>query len=424
MAVAQNDAAWELTSNVWLPAPCRPQEVLAAIQAEDTSLCAGRIGTSGQLEPSNVVERLATAFGVLRKQQARSGRLPSTPVMWEALETLGADVSPEFAEVGNDALTVLEVATRLLEGKGMDEFAVGRAFSSLGRLWAAAFSAPSGMDLWVANSAQLIARPGSRFFLQSPEALAADPHNLGRYLCSHVDLLQAAVATNDLPDRRVERPVAFGQWRGPVGRLMTPGSDSTVMEVHRRVEPVAYNVERITVKLVEKDSGAPLAATRIVRLKGTTGMHTELLALSEMAGPYAQKVMEATFGSDDLVGLWPRVARIMNEMDQLAFEIGVVEAMHVTPYWRGRNLSHVIFRQALADCLDLSLLLAQAQPFEASLPDALTTGVEAAFCAGRLRLARTFQQIGGQYLVNGVMGMAGVDLYRLGHVGLHERLTR
>lgn len=424
MAVAQNDAAWELTSDAWLPVPCRPQEVISAIHAEDTSLCAGRIGATGHLETSNVVERLGTAFGVLRKQQAKTGRLPSTPVMWAALETLGADVSPEFAEAGNDALTVLEVAALLLEGKTMDEFAVGRAFSSLGRLWSSAFSAPSGMDLWVANSAALIARPESRFFLELPDALPSDSHSLGRYLCQHIDLLQSAVATNILPDRRVERPVAFGQWRGPVGRLVAPGADNTVMEVHRRVEPVAYNVERITVKLVEQSSGAPLAATRIVRLKGTTGSYTELLALSEVAGPYAQKVMEATFGADDLVSLWPRVARIMNDMDQLAYEIGIVEAMHVTPYWRGRNLSHVIFRQTMADCLDLSLLLAQAEPFEAALPEKLTTSIHAAYCAGRLRLARQFQQIGGQYLVNGVMGMAGLDLYRLGHVGLHERLTR
>jgi hypothetical protein len=114
----------------------------------------------------------------------------------------------------------------------------------------------------------------------------------------------------------------------------------------------------------------------------------------------------------------------MNDMDQLAYEIGIVEAMHVTPYWRGRNLSHVIFRQTMADCLDLSLLLAQAEPFEAALPETLTKSIHAAYCAGRLRLARQFQLIGGQYLVNGVMGMAGLDLYRLGHVGLHERLTR
>lgn len=424
MAVAQNDAAWELSSDAWLPAACRPEEVIAAIHAEDTSLCAGRIGVSGQLEASNVVERLATAFGVLRKQQAKTGRLPKSPIMWEALEQLGSDVSPEFSEAGNEALTVLEVATRLLEGKAMDEFAIGRAFSSLGRLWAAAFSAPSGMDLWVANSAALIARPGSRFFLKLPDALPADPNSLGRYLAQHVDLLQAAVATNDLPDRKVERPVAFGQWRGPVGRVNPPGREKKEMDVHRRVEPVAHNVDRITVKLVERESGAPLAAARVVRLKGTTGMHTELLALSEVAGAYAQKVMEATFGSDDLVGMWPRVARIMNDMDQQAHEIGVVEAMHVTPFWRGLNLSHLLFRQTMADCLDLDLLLAQAEPFEASLPEKVTTGVEAGYCAGRMRLARTFERIGGQYLVNGVMGMSGLDVYRLGREGLHERLTR
>lgn len=424
MTVAQNDAAWELTSDAWLPAPCRPQEVIAGVHAEDTSLCAGRIGSTGHLEASNVVERLATAFGVLRKQQGRMGRMPSTPLMWEALETLGADVSPEFAEAGNDALTVLEVAKHLLDGKPLDEFAIGRAFSSLGRLWVASFSAPSGMDLWVANSASLIARPGSRFFLRSPETLPTDPVGLGRYLCEHVNLLQAAVATNDLPDRKVERPVAFGQWRGPVGRLLAPGADNSVMEVHRRVEPVANKVDRITVKLVDQETGAPLAAARLVRLQGTTGSYAELLALSEVAGPMAQGVMEATFGSDDLVGLYPRVARIMNEMDQLAYEIGVIEAMHVTPYWRGRQLSHVMFRQTMADCMDLSLLLAQAQPFEASIPEKLTTGVEAAYCAGRLRLGRTFQQVGGQYLVNGVMGIGGQELYRMAYNGLHERMGR
>jgi hypothetical protein len=422
MTVAQNDAAWTLSSDDWLPAACRPHEVMAGILAEDTSLCAGRIGRSGQLEASNVVERLATAFGVLRKQQDRLGRLPSTTLMWETLERLGGEVSPEFAEAGSDALTVMEVSKHLLEGKALDTFAMARAFGSLGRLWAGAFSAPSGMDLWVANSAALVARPESRFFLRLPETLPSGPLALGQYLCRHVDLLQAAVATNDLPDRVIDRPVSFGQWRGPVGRLMDVSEDKRILDVHRRVEPVAHNVERITVKLVERASGAPLAATRLVRLVGKTGYHPELLALSEVAGATTQRMMEAAFGSDDLVGMSPRVARIMNDMDQMVYEVGVIEAMHVTPYWRGSNLGEVVFRQALADCLNLGLVLAQAQPFDAAVPEEITDSIEAGYCGGRLRLARSFHRIGGEYLVNGVMGVSGTTVYRLGRAGMHERM--
>lgn len=406
----------------WAPPACNPARVMEAIRAENVSACAGYLADDGSLNESNVVERMAVAFGILRKQQAtQRSRLPGSTVMWENLEAIGMSVSPEFAEQGNDALTVLQLADAYLSNKKVDVFAETRAFRALGRLWTAAFAGPSGMDLWIGNSAQLISNPRYRFFLRSPEAMP-EREQLGQYLATHVDLLQAAIATNHLVERVVDWPMTSGQWSARVGKVSIEEIAGTyTFDVHRKVGTIGAQSDQLLLKLVESKTGELACIARFSRMNSTNGMYDEFPDISPELGGVAEYCVDACFHSDDLVGLWPRVRRALDDADNYISQLGIFDMIYVQPKWRAHEVAAACIRQMLVDYPDLDLLLGAPRPMELAKPDDPSLYDEAMYCAGSMRIARAFKSLGAKYLVNGVMGIQRRQLFQLSRQGAAER---
>jgi len=406
----------------WAPPPCDPKRVMEAIRAEDIGACEGRLLADGRINDSNVVERMAIAFGILRKQQAtQRSRLPASTAMWECLEAIGTAVSPEFAEQGSDALTVLQLAEAYLEGRKVDVFAETRAFRALGRLWTAAFAGPSGMDLWIGNSAQLISNPRFRFFLRSPESLP-EKEALGQYLATHVDLLQAAIATNGLIERVVDWPMTSGQWSAKVGKISVEEISGTfTFEVHRKAGTIGANGDQLLLKLIDAKTGELACIARFSRMTSTNGMYDEFTEMVGELGGVAEYCIDACFHSDDLVGLWPRVRRALDEAENYISQIGIFDMIYVQPRWRAHDIASACVRQMLVDYPDLDLLMGVPRPMELAKPEDPNLYDEAMYCAGSLRIARAFKTLGAKYLVNGVMGLQRRQLFQLSRQGAAER---
>lgn len=406
----------------WAPPACDPAGVMKAIREEDFGACGGRLLDSGYLDDSNVIERMAIAFGILRKQQATQGtRLPASTVMWETLESIGTAVSPELAEQGSDALTVLQLADTYLAGLPVDFYAETRAFRALGRLWTAAFAAPSGMDLWIGNSAHLISNPRFRFFPRSPEKLPSG-EDMGRYLAHHVDLLQAAIASNQLPERVMDWPITSGQWNAKIGRLVVEDFGGKVtLDVHRKMGTLTGAADQMVLKLVEVSSGQMVAIGRMTRITSRSGMYDEFAALASEVGGMAEHCVEACFMPDDLVGLWPRVRRALDETENYLQALGILETVYVSPRWRSRDVASACIRQMLVEYSDVGLVLGLTQPMELALPDDMSDADEALLCAAKMRITRAFRSIGGQYLVNGVMALQRRSIFSLSRRGATER---
>lgn len=395
---------------------------MEAIRTEDVAACAGRLSGDGVLDDSNAVERMAIAFGILRKQQAAGhSRLPASHVMWETLEAIGMQVSPEFAEQGSDALTVLQLADAYSSGQKIDFYAETRAFRALGRLWTAGFAGPSGMDLWIGNSAHLISHPRYRFFLRSPDAVPPTG-GMGSYLAQHVDLLQAAIASNAVPEKMVEWPLTSGQWSAKVGRIeIDDRGGAGTMDVHRKVGTLTGRADQRLVKLVDVATGQMAAIARMTRLTSQSGMYDEFSEVATEVGGTAEHCVDGCFNPDDLVGIWPRVRRALDEAENFIQEIGIFEAIYVAPRWRAHDVAAACVRQMLVEYPKLDLVLGVPRPMELAKADEPTLYDEALYCAGAMRIARAFKGLGAKYLVNGIMGLQARSLYTLSRRGAAER---
>jgi hypothetical protein len=201
-----------LLSEGWLPPRCDPSYVLQSIKTRNYDACRGRM-MGGTFVSSNVVERAAISYSLLREL----GEAQAKPlVMWEMLEALGNEVSPEFAELGSDAALVLTVAHDLQRNHNVDYLRRDLALRSIGRLWNAAFTGPPGYEQYIARSAAGGVPPALNFFEAVPGADLQGPA-LGLYLARLVDLLQAAIAMKDLPETRVGASLQIGSW-GESGR--------------------------------------------------------------------------------------------------------------------------------------------------------------------------------------------------------------
>lgn len=410
-----------LASGSWLPPPVDAASVMTAIREQRYEACAGRVTAQG-VNRTNVVERLAVAYALLRTHPDESQ--PPT-IMWETLESLGVDVSPSFAECGSDAYYLFYLIDDLQRGREVDPVRRIMGFQCLGRLWAAAFSAPPGYAHYIARSAMGGERQGLAFFHAAtrPDKLSAEDQIV--YLRRLLDLLQAAIEIKELPDSAVGRRMELPEWRSPVWavNLKHRGGRSWRIEVHAQQEQLgSRHCVRHTVKLVEAGSKDTVASIRAVVMEGETGSYDDFLDLGHQAGPTVGQIIDSVFAADSVVSLYPRVRWLLEAADNRVFRLMVIEGMYASPLWRRRGIGKLLLEQLIveADMVDAMI----GRPTAIELDEAqggMTLGVQAGYAAARLTLARYFASFGAEYLISGTMGMRLAYLQRLHAQGIAAR---
>lgn len=411
-----------LTAGEWLPPPVDPQAVLRDIQEQRYEACLGRVGVAG-LDGSNVVERLALAYALLHLKPI----VESTPtVMWETLETLGFDVSASFAERGADACLLFEVVRDLEQGETVEPLRLSMAYQCLGRLWAAAFSAPPGYEHYIARSAFGSEPRNLSFFhpIIRPESMP--PLEEARYLRRLTDLLQAAVAIKELPATAVGQRLEFSNWRAPAWavNMKRPGGYSWRMEVHVKNEGLAGGCRRFTVKLIEASAQETVASIRAVVMEGDTGSYDDFLALSALAHGSAERTVESVFAPAQVVTLCPRVRWLLEAAGNRLFRLMVIEGIYAAPRWRRRGISALLLQQLLVETEMVDVMIGRPAAFEldTGVAPVVPFGVQAGYAVAKLALARMFATLGAEYLISGTMGMRLQALQRLHAAGTEARL--
>jgi len=391
-----------LAAGSWLPPPVSPAEVMDAIQERRFEFCLGRVTPEGQTD-SNVVERLAAAYALLRLTP--EGTEPPT-VMWETLEALGYDVSATFAERGSDAYFVFDVIRALETGDSVDALRRHMAYQCLGRLWASAFSAPPGYDHYIARSANGGERSNLAFF-QAKRPAQLSPLEEARYMRRLVDLLQAAVQVKELPATSVGRKLDFSDWRAPAWAvyLKRPGGKAWRLEVHVKEKRLATNCIRYTVKLIEDSSQETVASIRAIVMEGESGSYDDFIHMATLAGPAVEQTIESVFAPDQVVGLYPRVRWLLEAADNRLFRLMVVEGMYAAPLWRRRGVGQILLQQLLVETNMVDVMIGRPSALEQDADGVLPFGVQAGYAVARLALARYFASMGAEYLISGTMGM-------------------
>lgn len=411
-----------LQSEAWLPPACDPARVMAEIHGRRYEACRGFSSAGGPIW-SNVVERLAVAYALLRAH----GESPQKPlIMWEMLESIGHEVTPEFAELGSDAALLMEILDELLADQPVGVLRIDLAHRALGRLWSAAFSAPPGFEQHVARSASGAEPAELSFFHSMPPPGSKGGKALGRHLLALVDLLQAAVAMRDLPDTRVGLPIEIESWTHRIAYLEVGrgGGRGRPLEIHTKREEVGQFAHRITLKLVDGISNEVAGVGSAVLLSGKTGMYDELVECAEEVGGTTAKQVAAVFGPSDVVTIYPRVRRLLDACENRLKRLLVVDHLFVAKGWRGRSLGKSLLRQLLVESGDVDVVLghpAAIEPRSEFL--GLPRGVQAGYAAARLRLARYWSEVGGEYLIHGVMGIPLHEIQNERLRGVRERLS-
>jgi len=411
-----------LQSEEWLPPRCDPAYVLHAIKTHSFDACRGRM-VGGAHVGSNVVERAAVAYALLREVGEQSNK---RVLMWEMLEALGNEVSPEFAELGSDANLVIEVSHDLQRGQPVAYLRRDLALCSIGRLWNAAFMGPPGYEQHIARSAGG-GVPAHLNFFEAVPGVDLDGRAMGLYLARLVDLLQAAIAMKDLPATHVGASLNIGSWVNLVG-YMESGRGShkpSPLALHTQTVPVGANSHRVTVKAVDTATGEAVGAGRLTVLDGRTGMFDEFVDIAGEVGGAAEATVRAVFSPDNVVTIYPRVRRLLDHAENQVFRIAVLDGLFVIPAWRSRTLGMRLMRQLLIECPGAEMSLGRPgayEPKEQKGP--MPFGVQAGYAAARLRLAQYWHAMGAEYLFNGVMGMSLPVIQTERERGLRERTRR
>lgn len=410
-----------LEGGAWLPPPVDAGRVMSAIHERRYEACMGRVTTQG-VNRTNVVERLAIAYALLRTHPGESD--PPT-VMWETLESLGVDVSPSFAECGSDAYYLFYLIDDLQKGQEVDPVRRIMGFQCLGRLWAAAFSAPPGYAHYIARSAMGGERQGLAFFHAATKPEKLSPVEQTLYLRRLVDLLQAAVEIKELPDSAVGRRVEMPSWRSPVWaiNLKKRGGGTWRIEVHAQQESLGgRSCVRHTVKLVEAASQETVASIRAVVMEGDSGSYDDFLDLGRKAGETVTQIVDSVFAADSVVSLYPRVRWLLDAADNRVFRLMVVEGMYASPVWRRRGIGHVLLEQLIVETDMVDAMIGRPTAIELDEKQGgMSIGVQAGYAAARLTLARYFASFGAEYLISGTMGMRLPSIQRLHSLGIAGR---
>lgn len=411
-----------LQSEAWLPPRCDPAYVLHAVRTRNFDACRGRM-VGGAHVVSNVVERAAVAYALLREL----GELSTKPVvMWEMLEALGNEISPEFAELGSDASLVIQVAHDLQRDLPVDYLRRDLALRSIGRLWNAAFTGPPGFEQYIARSAAGGVPAHLNFFEAVPGA-DLEGRAMGLYLARLVDLLQAAIAVKDLPASHVGASLQIGDWVNLVGHMESGrGSHKpSPLALHSQTIPVGLNSRRVTIKAVDSATGEAVGAGRLTVLEGRTGMFDEFVDVAGEVGGAVEATVRAVFNPNDVVTIYPRVRRLLDHAENQVFRVVVLDGLFVVPSWRSRSMGMRLLRQLLVECEGAELSLGRPGAYEPKEPAGpMPFGVQAGYAAARLRLAHYWHTMGAEYLFNGVMGMSLPVIQNERERGMRERLGR
>jgi hypothetical protein len=403
--VADNPIALEggmqyLASAGWQPPRCDPAYVASCIAQGDTAACAGRL-VDGALVSTNYVERIAIAWSLLRLNQG--GPHAAAP-MWEALELIGAEVSPDFAESGATAYRFLQIAAALNAGQ-MEPLVLAEAYQALGQLWAAAFRAPSGYATYIARSASGQLPPAANFFAAAPPA-SPTPQQLGAYLCRLVDLLQTAIAINTLPEGTVGERFGGGGWEAFSTRIaIRVGINrEKKLELHCKREVLSPQATRVHVQVYDREFKQTLGVGRAVVLQGKSGMYDEFIELASSVGGTVSEVVNDVFAPQEVVTIFPRVRLLLDSAENRVHHLVVIEGASVDRRWRQREIGMLLMRQLLLEIDDVDLVLGRPGAYPATGAP-VTFGVVAGYAAARLKLARYWERMGAEFLINGVMGM-------------------
>lgn len=409
-----------LSASYWLPPPCDPGYVLSEIRTRSVDACKGRM-VGSTLVLSNVVERLAISYALLMQGVTHPHlRFP----MWENLEALGNEVSPEFAECGPDAILCMTVIHDLSNGRAVDPLQKELALRAIGRLWCAALSGPPGYEQFITRSASGDV-PLEYNFFESPPMAGMTGSMFGQHLLRLIDLLHAAIALKDLPSSRVGPVYRLREWSQPVCRIVSGrGSHKPApLIVHSKRTSLRPGVERLDVRLEDSANGESIGSGRLVVLHGRTGMFEDFVDLSSHLGGQVEAIVRGVFAANDVVNLNPRVRRLLDLAENQVFQLVVMESLYLTSAWRGGTVGMRLFRQMLVECDASDLVLTRLNAFvPQDASGDLPFGVQAAYAAAKLRLASRWHDAGADYLFNGIMGMALPTINNARTQGLNERL--
>ena len=409
-----------LADGTWLPPAIDPVWVVESVAEERVEACVGRLhGTN--LVSTNVVERLAIAHGLLSRHLCEA----TPPILMETLEGLGFNVSASFAESGSDAYALMAAIISLESGQPFDVIGRASVYESLGRLWAAAFSAPSGYAHYIARSAQGLEPAGAGFFRAALATAELTPAEEAKYLRRLVDLLQAGVEVKELPATTVGYEVKFSTWRAASWAvyLRLPNGASWRLEVHVKQVVLGPGATRFSVKLVEANSKTAVASIRAVIFDGESGSYDDFLTQSAVAGKACEKVVEAVFAPGHSVGIYPRVRWLLEAAGDRLFKLAVVEGMYADSVWRQRGIGRFLLQQLLVETTLVDVMIGRPASLEFGDDDArMPLGVQAGYAVAKLSLARYFAEIGAEYLIGGVMGMRLSELQKQHAIGEAVRL--
>lgn len=396
----------------WVPPAIVLSETASALSAS----------TLGSDNRTAYVERLALAFAAL----THKGRANAATELAE-LELLGNEVGPGFAEQGAAAHGVIRTAIDLADGRAVDPLRIAWTYSALAHLWGAAFNAPDGYAHYIERSLSGLLPQETNFFITPPRPTALPADQEARYLARMIDLLQAGIATRNLPAYSVGVEPTLPDWKNPVGRAaIASGVEGDVsLTVHVMHEELAHG-QRIEVLFREDRHGDPVAGIQAVILRGRTGVNDgnvdDFCSLASCAGPCAETVVGDVFGHPDGLGLAPRVRELLDVCGNRLFAVGVVEGMYVKNRWRTPLMGERLIRQLMVEAGPLQALLARPAPIQPSFAETVVTrGILAGFAVGKVRLANRFAQYGARVLVDGVMGIDEMTLMRLQDAGQLDR---
>jgi len=402
----------------WEPPRCDPERVLECIRTRDVAACRG-IQAGELVVGSNVVERLAICYGLLREHDPSQGQ-PLT--MWSQLEQLCTEVSPTFSELGADALTVFRTSAGLAAGKACDAADLDITFKALGRLWNAAFDGPSGFDSFIARSAAGYLAPDVSFFVAFPRD-KLDARTMGIYLARMVDLLQTAVASRGSVSAFESHPLNGGKWLNRVGYLPSGrGSHRPApLAIHAKTEPIGPNSDRVSIKLIDTPTDSVIAKASAVTLNGSSGMFDELLDASREVGGFVENVMHWVFAPSDVVSIYPRVRLLLDEAENQVRRVAVIEELEVVPSWRTRQMGRRLMRQLLLETGEIEIALGRPMAQFNHATESLPFKTQAALAATRIRLASYWARSGGVYAFNGVMALPLDQIIRKRDEAARER---
>lgn len=416
-----------LTSKDWLPPAIDPARFLENIDSRFYEAARGHVSLEAtsdiRLDNSNIIERLGTAYALLRGDEAAGRRVHNA--VFETLEALGFEVSAAFAERGSDAHYLIKTIHGLQSGEAISHLMVHMAYQSLGRLWAAAFSAPPGFDHYISHSASGGEQPDLSFFSQQRPKGMSGPEE-GEYLLNLANMLQAAVAAKELPAVTVGQQLSFSEWRAPAWAIYLPRQEGRAwrLVIHSLLERLGPNCERHTVKLVEDSSGETIASIRAVVMEGDTGSYDDFISMGPLGGANVERVINSVFAPDQVISLYPRVRWLLESTQNRLFRLLVLEGMYAAPLWRHRKIGNVLLQQLLVETTMVDVAIGRPMAFTDPDESNLPFGVQAGYAVAKLALARYFAQMGGEFLMSGTMGMQSRALRVLHAAGEAARLQQ